>query len=89
MRERLTIDEVAKLIRVTPKTVRHYEKVGVMEEPERTEADYLLYYADEPEKMASKLRRRWPEHERTVPVRAPARAGLLPTRSHRDGNPLP
>ena len=43
MRERLRIGEVAKLLGVTPKTLRHYEKVGLLEETERTEADYRLY----------------------------------------------
>ncbi len=47
MRERLRIGEVAKLLGVTPKTLRHYEKVGLLKEPERTEAGYRLYCADD------------------------------------------
>ena len=47
MREQLKIGEVAKLVGVTPKTVRHYEKVGVLEEPERSESGYRLYTADD------------------------------------------
>ena len=46
MRERLRIGEVAKLVGVTPKTVRHYEKVGLLQQPERSEAGYRLYSAD-------------------------------------------
>jgi DNA-binding transcriptional MerR regulator len=47
LRERLRIGEVAKLLGVTPKTVRHYEKVGLIKEPERSEAGYQLYRADD------------------------------------------
>ncbi len=47
MRERLRIGEVAKLLGVTPKTLRHYEKVGLLRQPERTEAGYRLYCADD------------------------------------------
>ncbi len=32
---------------MTTKTVRHYEKVGLLGEPERTEAGYRLYAADD------------------------------------------
>lgn len=47
MRGRLRIGEVAKLLGVTPKTVRHYEKVGLLQKPERSEAGYRLYSADD------------------------------------------
>ena len=47
MRERLRIGEVAKLLGVTPKTLRHYEKVGLLRQPERTEAGYCLFCADD------------------------------------------
>ncbi len=47
MRGRLRIGEVAKLLGVTPKTVRHYEEVGLLKQPERTEAGYRLYSADD------------------------------------------
>ena len=47
MRELLRIGEVAKLLGVTPKTVRHYEKVGLLQQPERSEAGYRLYCADD------------------------------------------
>ncbi|MDQ3588729.1 MAG: MerR family transcriptional regulator [Actinomycetota bacterium] len=47
MRERLKIGEIAKLLGVTPKTSRHYEEVGLLQQPERTEAGYRLYSADD------------------------------------------
>ncbi|MEM7128780.1 MAG: MerR family transcriptional regulator [Chloroflexota bacterium] len=42
-RKSLYIKDVAKLVGVTTKTVRHYHKIGLLPEPERTEADYRLY----------------------------------------------
>lgn len=47
MRERLRIGEVARLVGVTTKTVRHYEKVGLLGEPKRSEAGYRLFDADD------------------------------------------
>lgn len=45
MRDRLQIGELAKLAGVTPKTLRHYHKIGLLAEPPRTEAGYRLYGA--------------------------------------------
>jgi len=39
----LYIKEVADLFGITAKTVRHYHKLGLLPEPERSEADYRLY----------------------------------------------
>ena len=47
LRERLRIGEVARLVGVTTKTVRHYEKVGLLGEPERSGSGYRLYTADD------------------------------------------
>jgi len=47
LRERLRIGEVARLVGVTTKTVRHYEKVGLLGEPERSASGYRLYTADD------------------------------------------
>jgi DNA-binding transcriptional MerR regulator len=47
LRERLRIGEVAKLVGVTPKTLRHYEDVGLLRQPQRSEAGYRLYCADD------------------------------------------
>ena len=41
------IGEVARLLGVTPKAVRHYEKLGLLDEPERSESGYRLYTADD------------------------------------------
>jgi DNA-binding transcriptional MerR regulator len=43
MRPLLKISEIAKLAGVTPKTLRHYHKIGLIAEPERTESGYRLY----------------------------------------------
>lgn len=47
MRERLRIGEVAGLVGVTPKTVRHYAKIGLLREPARAGSGYRLYAADD------------------------------------------
>lgn len=47
VRKHLYINEVAKLIDVTTKTVRHYHKIGLLPEPERSESDYRLYSAQD------------------------------------------
>ncbi|CAN5719632.1 MerR family transcriptional regulator [soil metagenome] len=47
MRERLTIGEVARLTGVTTKTVRHYHKIGLLPDPDRSEGGYRLYEADD------------------------------------------
>ena len=43
MRTQLQIGEVAQLLGITPKTIRHYSKLGLLKEPERTGAGYRLY----------------------------------------------
>lgn len=47
MRERLRIGEAARLVGVTPRTVRHYEKIGLLKETERSESGYRLYSAND------------------------------------------
>lgn len=47
MRDRLTIGEVAKLTGVTTKTIRHYHKIWLLPEPERSESGYRLYSAED------------------------------------------
>ena len=39
--------EVARLDGVTPKTVRHYEKIGLLPAAERSESGYRLYSAND------------------------------------------
>jgi DNA-binding transcriptional MerR regulator len=45
MNTKLHIGEVANLLGITPKTIRHYHKVGLLAEPQRTESGYRLYTA--------------------------------------------
>ncbi len=47
MRELLQIGEVAKLIGVSPKTIRYYHEIGLLAEPKRTEGGYRLYAAQD------------------------------------------
>lgn len=46
-RSQLHISEVAKLVGVTPKSVRHYHKLGLMPEMGRSEGGYRLYSAND------------------------------------------
>ncbi len=43
MRTQLHIGEVAQLLGITSKAIRYYHKLGLLKEPERTEAGYRLY----------------------------------------------
>lgn len=40
---RLTIGEVADLLGITPKAIRHYHELGLLDEPARSEGGYRLY----------------------------------------------
>jgi DNA-binding transcriptional MerR regulator len=42
----LRSDELARSAGVSPDTLRHYERLGVLKEPPRTEAGYRLYPSD-------------------------------------------
>nr|BBH85811.1 hypothetical protein KTC_05620 [Thermosporothrix sp. COM3] len=43
MRKHLHIGEVAQLLGITPKAIRHYQKLELLEEPARSPAGYRLY----------------------------------------------
>lgn len=43
----LQIGEVAHLLGITPKAIRHYQKVGLLQEPERSSGGYRLYSASD------------------------------------------
>lgn len=45
MGQSLRIGEVADLLGITTKTIRHYHRLGLLAEPERTQAGYRLYAA--------------------------------------------
>jgi len=47
MKTLLQIGEVAQLLGVTRKTIRHYQKIGLLAEPERTDSGYRLYTAQD------------------------------------------
>ena len=47
MRQLLQIGEVAKLIGVSPKTIRYYHEIGLLAESKRTESGYRLYTAQD------------------------------------------
>jgi DNA-binding transcriptional MerR regulator len=47
MSTQLHIGEVARLLGITPKTIRHYHKVGLLAEPQRTQSGYRLYSASD------------------------------------------
>src|SRR5713226_9500842 len=47
MSTQLHIGEVAKLLGVTQKTIRHYAKVGLLAEPPRSDGGYRLYTASD------------------------------------------
>ena len=47
MREQLQIGEVAKLIGISPKTIRYYHEIGLLAEPKRTGGGYRLYTAQD------------------------------------------
>lgn len=44
---RLLIGEAARLLGTTPKAIRHYEKLGLLSGPERSESGYRLYTAND------------------------------------------
>lgn len=43
----LTIGELAKELRLNPKTIRYYEEMGLLPEPRRSESGYRIYSGDE------------------------------------------
>ena len=55
MRELLQIGEVAKLIGVSPKTIRYYHEIGLLAEPKRTEGGYRLYMAQDLLRLQERL----------------------------------
>ncbi|MDX2137347.1 MAG: MerR family transcriptional regulator [Chloroflexota bacterium] len=46
-----TIGDIARLAGITPKTIRHYHKVGLLSEPARGQNNYRLYSVDQLETL--------------------------------------
>ena len=47
MKAALHIGDLARLLGITPKTIRHYHKLGLLAEPRRSEGGYRLYTPDD------------------------------------------
>lgn len=45
------IGTLAKQVGVNPKTIRYYQEIGLLPEPERTESNYRLYMPDDVHKL--------------------------------------
>jgi DNA-binding transcriptional MerR regulator len=48
---RMKIGELAQATGLTPKTIRYYELLGLLEEPARTESGYRLYGQEQVERL--------------------------------------
>lgn len=48
----MRIGELAQRVGVNPKTIRYYESIGLLPEPERTRAGYRLYDEDDIDRLA-------------------------------------
>lgn len=51
MKAGLTIGELAKELRLNPKTIRYYEEVGLLPNPRRSESGYRIYSKNEAERL--------------------------------------
>jgi DNA-binding transcriptional MerR regulator len=51
MKTGLTIGELARELHLNPKTVRYYEEVGLLPNPQRSESGYRLYSGHEVERL--------------------------------------
>lgn len=47
-----TIGAVATMLKMTPKAIRHYERIGLIQEPARSPSGYRLYSSRELEQLA-------------------------------------
>lgn len=46
----ITIGELARTARMTPRAIRHYERLGLIQVPVRTDANYRLFDSDSVER---------------------------------------
>lgn len=49
--DRITIGQLARQLDLNPRTIRYYEHVGVLPEPERTTSGYRLYTPEDEERL--------------------------------------
>ena len=56
MNEYQQIGEVAGQLNINPKTIRYYERIGLIPEPRRSESGYRLYTPEDVERIAFILR---------------------------------
>lgn len=54
--ELMQIGQLGRRLGVNPKTIRYYEKVGLLPEPDRSEAGYRLYGPEDEERLRFILR---------------------------------
>ena len=52
MKSNLLINELAKEVDLTPKTIRFYEEIGIIPKPERNESNYRIYKQEDIKKIA-------------------------------------
>ena len=52
MKSNLLINELAKEVNLTPKTIRFYEEIGIIPKPERNESNYRIYKHQDIKKIA-------------------------------------
>ena len=51
MEGRLQIGQLADRVGVNPRTIRYYERIGLLPEPQRTDAGYRLYAAGDEDRL--------------------------------------
>jgi DNA-binding transcriptional MerR regulator len=49
--EPVTIGRLAERLDLNPRTIRYYERIGLLAEPERTESGYRLYQEEDAERV--------------------------------------
>ena len=48
----MRIGQLAEKVGVNPKTIRYYESIGLLPEPDRTDAGYRIYHDDDVDRVA-------------------------------------
>lgn len=76
----MLIGELAGQLGINPKTIRYYEEIGLLPEPDRTESNYRVYGSEDRERLAFILRARQLEFslDETREILSFREAGELP-----------